>query len=199
MAAASICIPRRLNRRCELYREAGPVILYSLLCDKDHDFDAWFKSSDDFDKQAERGLVSCPMCGSTQVSKSLMAPAVSTSKRKQNQMVPIEEASAVTSAGNDSGGAVVAADTPAPVAPVALSNPDPKMAGLLDAMRKLKTHITENADYVGQDFAEEARKIHYGEIEERGIYGETTLKEAESLRDEGIEVQPIPVLPDETN
>jgi len=82
---------------------------------------------------------------------------------------------------------------------MALSAPDPKTAMLLDAMRKLKNHITENADYVGKNFAEEARKIHYGETEERGIYGETTPQEAEGLREEGIEVQPLPILPDETN
>jgi len=168
------------------------MILYSLICDSDHDFDAWFKSSGDFEDQSDKGYVSCPICGSTTVSKSLMAPSVSTSRSRQNRIFAAETPDS----------AALVADGPAAPPPqpqMALSAPDPKTAMLLDAMRKLKNHITENADYVGKNFAEEARKIHYGETEERGIYGETTPQEAEGLREEGIEVQPLPVLPDETN
>lgn len=155
------------------------MILYSLICAADHVFDVWFKSSEDFDKQSERGLVSCPVCGSSKISKSLMAPSVSTSKRKAGQVVPEESR---------------------PNAPPQMALPaDPKMAVVLEAMRRLKSHVTENADYVGPKFAEEARKIHYGEAEERGIYGETTPQEAENLREEGIDIHPLPVLPDETN
>lgn len=168
------------------------MILYSLICDSDHDFEAWFKSSGDFEDQSGKGYVSCPICGSSSVSKSLMAPSVSTSRSRQDRIFAAEEPTTSTPA----------AEVPATMAPqpqMALSAPDPKMTVLLDAMRKLKNHITENADYVGKDFAEEARKIHYGESEERGIYGETTPQEADGLREEGIEVQPLPVLPDETN
>lgn len=168
------------------------MILYSLLCDKDHEFEVWFKSSGDFDIQSEKGYISCPVCGSSSISKSLMAPSVSTSKRKQMQVAPHEDFG-----GMPAGPAATPPEGSS--AQMALASPDPKMAALLDVMRKLKNHITENADYVGQDFAEEARKIHYGETEERGIYGETTPKEAESLLEEGIEIQPLPVLPDETN
>ena len=168
------------------------MILYSLICDSDHDFEAWFKSSGDFEDQSDKGYVSCPICGSGAVSKSLMAPAVSTSRSRQDRIFAAEE---------PAGSAPVAETHPTvtPQPQMALSAPDPKTAVLLDAMRKLKNHITENAEYVGKDFAEEARKIHYGETEERGIYGETTPQEAEGLREEGIEVQPLPVLPDETN
>lgn len=155
------------------------MILYTLECHRDHQFEAWFKSSDDFETQAKRGFIACPHCQSVQVGKALMAPAVSTSKQKADPpTVPAKQ-------GADGGQAVAA--------------PDPKTAELVDAMRRLKTQITQNADYVGKDFAEEARKIHYGEVEERGIYGESTLQDAESLREEGIDVYPLPVLPDENN
>ncbi|MEM1047609.1 MAG: DUF1178 family protein [Pseudomonadota bacterium] len=153
------------------------MILYTLECDRDHQFEAWFKSSEDFETQVKRGFVACPHCQSVQVGKALMAPAVSTSKQKSDPP---------TNPSAQDGG-------------VPLAAPDPKMAELVDAMRRLKAQVTQNADYVGKDFAEEARKIHYGEVEERGIYGESTLQDAESLREEGIDVYPLPVLPDETN
>ncbi len=155
------------------------MILYTLECDRDHQFEAWFKSSDDFETQVKRGFVACPHCQSVQVGKALMAPAVSTSKQKSAP--PAHPVNAEADTG------------------VALAAPDPKMAELVDTMRRLKAQITQNADYVGKDFAEEARKIHYGEAEERGIYGESTVQDAESLREEGIDVYPLPVLPDETN
>lgn len=173
------------------------MILYSLICDSDHDFEVWFKSSGDFEDQSNKGYISCPICGSEAVSKSLMAPSISTSRSRQDRITAADDAAGPSP---DASGAVPDTNPAMMLQPqMALSNPDPKMTALLDAMRKLKNHVTENADYVGKDFAEEARKIHYGESEERGIYGETTPQEAEGLREEGIEVQPLPVLPDETN
>ena len=157
------------------------MIRYALVCDKDHDFEAWFKGADDFDSQSGRGLISCPVCGSASVDKALMAPSVSTSRQRETRS------------------SVSADNLPVPAQQQAVAAPDPRMTQLLDAMRELKKQVTENADYVGSDFAEEARKIHYGETEERGIYGETTIDEARGLLDEGIEVHPVPILPDERN
>ena len=70
---------------------------------------------------------------------------------------------------------------------------------MVAALRKLREHLTENADYVGPKFAEEARRIHYNEAEKRGIYGEASSEEAHALAEEGIEFHPLPVLPEEHN
>jgi hypothetical protein len=127
------------------------LIRFSLVCEHDHEFEAWFRSSDDFEIQKKRGFVDCPACGSSKVEKALMAPAVSTSKKKE------------------------------------------KMA------LAMATKVRENADYVGDKFAEEARKIHFGEADARGIYGEATLEEAKGLAEDGIDFMPIPVFPDDRN
>ncbi len=118
------------------------MIRFSLHCDHGHEFEGWFRDNADFDRQAERKLVSCPSCGSLQVQKSLMAPAVSTSRSKEQVAVAMSEA----------------------------------QKQVLDEMRELSRKVRENADYVGDQFAEEARKIHFGETEARGIYGEASRK-----------------------
>jgi hypothetical protein len=141
------------------------VIRFSLVCDKDHDFEAWFRSNDDFDTQAKRGFVECPACGSKKVGKALMAPAVSTGRKKEQIALAMGEAQ--------------------------------KQA--LAQLKALAEKVRENADYVGDKFAEEARKIHFGETEARGIYGEATLDEARSLAEDGVEFMPIPVFPDDQN
>lgn len=152
------------------------MIHYNLRCAQDHTFDGWFASSASFDKQAKRGLVECPACGDTKVERALMAPAVSTSKA----IAPVEPA-----------------PTEKPAAP-----PVPVMAGggripaqLVGLLQKLRAEVEKNCDYVGPDLAEEARRIHRGEAEERGIYGEATADEAEALADEGIELRQIPWVP----
>lgn len=142
------------------------MIRYALACEAGHAFESWFRSSDDFDTQAKRGLVSCPHCGSTRVEKQIMAPAVK------------------------SAGEEVAR-------PVALADPrDAEMRNLLRAYRQF---VEKNAEHVGDRFAEEARKIHFGESDERAIYGEATPSEVRELREEGVEVAPLPILPDERN
>ena len=138
------------------------MIKYQLQCDKDHEFAGWFKSSEAFDAQVKRKLVDCPTCGSTDVRKALMAPSVSTSKKK---------------------------------AEVSKS----KHAEIIAAMREVRQKVEENAEYVGPRFAEEARRIHYKETEEKGIYGEASLSEAKELAEEGIEFLPLPVLPEDQN
>jgi len=142
------------------------MIRFSLVCDQDHDFDGWFSSSDDFDKQKKRGLIACPLCDSTKVSKSLMAPSVSTGRSKDA---------------------------------MAVATVDAHRRELVQKMRELRNEITSNAEDVGRKFPEEARKIHYGETEERGIYGEANREEVESLLDEGVEIAPLPPVPDDVN
>ncbi|MDX5367137.1 MAG: DUF1178 family protein [Alphaproteobacteria bacterium] len=137
------------------------MIRYALICDRDHEFDGWFASSDGFDAQVAAGEVLCPHCGSPDVTKALMAP-------------------------NIAKGRASAADTP-PQAALA-----EKMSMMMLALKK---HVEENCDYVGDAFAEEARRIHYGEAEHRDIYGEATLDEARELIEEGVEVAPLPVVP----
>lgn len=141
------------------------MIRFSLVCDKDHEFEAWFRSNDDFDTQAKRGFVECPACGSKKVGKALMAPAVSTGRKKEQVALAMGEAQ--------------------------------KQA--LAQLKAMAEKVRENADYVGDKFAEEARKIHFGETEARGIYGEATLDEARSLAEDGVEFMPIPVFPDDRN
>jgi len=149
------------------------VIRYSLSCEDGHAFDAWFGGSEAFEDQRDRGLVACPLCGSTKVDKTLMAPSVSTSRKKRK---PAAERESVP----------VAANVPS----------DGEAASML---RKLRQHLTENAEHVGDKFAEEARRIHYNEAEKRGIYGQATSDEARALIEEGIEFHPLPVLPEDHN
>lgn len=137
------------------------MIRYALICDRDHEFDGWFASSDGFDAQVAAGEVLCPHCGSAAVTKALMAPSIAK-------------------------GRASAAEAP-PQAALA-----EKMSMVMLA---LKRHVEENCDYVGDAFAEEARRIHYGETEHRDIYGEATLDEALELIEEGVEVAPLPVVP----
>ena len=158
------------------------MIRYALTCDREHAFDVWFKNSADYDQQKRRGLVTCPACGSAKVEKALMAPALGRPSKSISAPLP--------------------ADQPAPTkeqpkSPVAMMSPQERE--LRGKLKELRDHLTKNADYVGMKFPEEARKMHYGEIEHRSIYGEASSKEAEELHEEGIEFHPLPVLPDEKN
>ena len=141
------------------------MIRFSLICDHDHEFEAWFRSNDDFDTQKKRGFVDCPTCGSSKVQKALMAPAVSTGKKREK---------------------------------IALAMNEMQKKAMAE-IKALSEKIRENADYVGDRFAEEARKIHFGETEARGIYGEATLDEAKSLAEDGVGFMPIPVFPEDRN
>jgi hypothetical protein len=141
------------------------MIRFSLACHNEHSFDGWFRNSEDFEKQKKRGLIACPDCGSTGVEKALMAPSVSTGRKREK---------------------------------VALAM-DAEQKKALAQLKALSEKLRENADYVGDKFAEEARKIHFGEIDARGIYGEATPEEAKSLADDGVEFMPIPVFPDDRN
>ena len=160
------------------------MIRYSLVCNKQHDFEIWFKNSADYDKQSKRGLVTCPACGTAKVEKALMAPSLGRGTRK----------------GASASEPGIAAPTETPVknkTPVAMVSPQEKE--FRAKLKELRDHLTKNADNVGGKFPEEARKMHYGEIEHRSIYGEASPQEAKELLDEGVELHPLPVLPDERN
>jgi hypothetical protein len=135
------------------------VIRYALACGAGHDFEGWFGSSGDFDDQSARGLVSCPMCGSAEVRKQIMAPAVVTTKGR--------EASA----------------------------PGPSREMMMEMASRVRRHVEDNFDYVGDTFAREARAIHEGRSEERGIYGEATPEETRALVEDGVPVAPLPQVP----
>ena len=157
------------------------MIRYALVCDRKHTFEIWFNNSADYDKQNKHGLVSCPACGSPKVEKAIMAPSIGASgKRKSNDVVANEPVA-----------------SPAQASPVAMMSP--QETELRTKLKELREHLTKNADNVGKKFPEEARKMHYGEIEHRSIYGEASPDDAKALHEEGIEFHPLPVLPDEKN
>jgi hypothetical protein len=141
------------------------VIRFSLHCDQAHEFEGWFRDNADYDTQSKRGFVECPACGSKKVSKALMAPAVSTGRKREKMAL--------------------------------VANAEQKR--MMAELKQLAEKMRENSDYVGDKFAEEARKIHFGETEARGIYGEATPDEARDLIEDGVEFMPMPVFPDDRN
>src|ERR1700761_2226811 len=156
------------------------MIHYQLRCGQQHEFDGWFQSSAAFDRQAGAGLVECPHCGDVKVARALMAPAVAT---RDSAPVAAPEPAAPPSP----------PAAPAPAQAVAARGPMP--AHLRAMLQRMRAEVEKHCDYVGPDFAEEARKMHRGESDKRGIYGEATPSEAESLADEGIEVSRMPWVP----
>ena len=161
------------------------MIRYSLICDKKHDFDIWFQNSADYDKQAKRGLVTCPSCSSAKVEKALMAPSLGRGARKSVR-TPAPDVTPLLPA--------VPAETKTPVAMIS-----PQEREFRTKLKELRDHLTKNAENVGGRCPEEARKMHYGDQEHRSIYGEASPQEAKELLEEGVELHPLPVLPDERN
>ena len=152
------------------------MILYELKCGKDHQFEGWFRSGAAYESQLAAQELSCPMCGDRSIDKAIMAPRIGKS-------------------------AAVPAPLPVPV-PTAPPAADPasaptkeQAAEMLKMLRALRDKVEKECDYVGPAFAEEARRIHYGESQERAIYGEASEEDAESLRDEGVPVSRIPWVP----
>jgi len=150
------------------------MIRYALVCAKGHSFESWFQNSAAYDKQAKRALVTCPICGTAKVEKEIMSPRLAGARQR-------EQAPAVS-------------NEKTPVAMVS-----PQEHELRKKLKELRDHLTRNADNVGQKFPEEARKMHYGEIDHRSIYGEASPDEAKKLHEEGVEFHPLPVLPDDRN
>lgn len=170
------------------------MIKYQLRCDSAHEFEGWFQSSTGFDEQSARGLVSCPVCDSVIVKRALMAPNLSSPKTRKSG-APV----AHHSESDDSAAAGLARKGPAPhpVSPAQGLSPAAveKMQSLMTEMRQVQAKIKAECRDVGTDFAEEARKIHYGEAEPEAIYGQATTKDREALDEEGIDVVDIPWLP----
>ena len=133
------------------------MIRYSLACEHEHEFEGWFAASEDFDDQAGRGLLACPVCGSKAVRKQIMAPAVSGAKKR----------------GGGGGHRQM----------------------MMEAMAQVRRHVEDTFDYVGDTFAREARAIHEGKSEDRGIYGEATAAEVKGLVEDGVPVAALPPEP----
>jgi hypothetical protein len=170
------------------------MIRYALVCDNHHEFESWFANSAAYDKQARRGLVACPACGSVKVEKALMTPRLARSDSSPHHSSAHHESSAEAPAPQPAEAAPDAAATPAPVAMMT-----PQEQALRQKLHELRDHIVKNAENVGQRFPEEARKMHYGEAEHRSIYGVASAKDAEALHEEGITFSALPVLPDDRN
>jgi hypothetical protein len=166
------------------------MIRYSLICEHKHDFEIWFKNSADYDKQSKRGLVTCPACGSVKVEKALMAPSLGRGTKK-SAGAPVAEVAPPEPA---------APETPAPAeGKTSVAMVSPQEREFRAKLKELRDHLTKNAENVGPKFPEEARKMHYGEQPHRSIYGEASPQEAKDLIEEGVELHPLPVLPDERN
>jgi hypothetical protein len=174
------------------------MIRYTLNCAEGHVFDSWFQNSAAFDKQNKRGLVNCPVCGSAKVEKAIMAPhlgradaaevAEPAQPKAQSPPAPMLQPS----------------PGPSPMPPIApgkatVAMMSPQEREVRQKLKELRDHVTKNASYVGARFPEQARKMHYGEIEHSSIYGEASPEEAKALHEEGIEFHPLPILPDEFN
>ncbi|BBE33537.1 DUF1178 family protein [Sphingosinicella microcystinivorans] len=139
------------------------MIVFDLKCGEAHVFEAWFGSTSDYETQKERGLLACPLCSNTEITKAVMAPAVPAKGNMRDETRPV---------------------------PVA-GGEDARIKQMLGALAEMQKSMIESSEYVGNRFAEEARAIHYGETDARGIYGETSADEAAQLRDEGIEAMPL--------
>ena len=154
------------------------MIHYSLRCARGHAFESWFQSSSAYEDQEKRKLINCPVCGSSKVERAIMAPQIASRKGRESQAP-----------------APAAAADPSPSTQLVMTQERELRAKL----KELRDHIVKNADNVGERFPTEARKMHYGDIEHRPIYGEASPEEARSLIDEGVEVAPLQVLPEDRN
>jgi hypothetical protein len=149
------------------------VIRYDLHCEAGHGFESWFRSSGDYDAQRKRKLVECPVCGSHDIEKQIMAPRLKRTD-KAPRAKPVEDK-----------------------APVAMMSP--QEAEFRQKLRELRDHVTKNAENVGEKFPDLARKMHNEEIERRSIYGEASAEEVKSLIDDEVDIHPLPILPDDRN
>ena len=156
------------------------MIRYALRCERGHQFESWFQSSAAYESQERRHLIDCPACGSDKIERAIMAPQIVSKKGRERAQ-------------------------PAPAAPVEATPTEStslmmaQERELRSKLKELRDHIVKNADNVGDRFPNEARKMHYGDIEHRPIYGEASPEEARALIDEGVEVSPLPTLPEDRN
>jgi len=157
------------------------MIRYNLRCEAGHQFESWFQSSSAYESQERRHLISCPSCGSAKVERAIMAPQI-IGKKGRGKAAPEPVAAPVEAIATESTSLMMAQERE-----------------LRAKLKELRDHIVKNADNVGDRFPNEARKMHYGDIEHRPIYGEASPEEARALVDEGVEVSPLPTLPEDRN
>ena len=168
------------------------MIKYQLICHQAHEFEGWFGDSSGFETQRDSGFLTCPVCGSAEVRRALMAPNLASPKTRKTDLAE----TTASQASQPPQSASSAAPQSAPPAAAALPpEAAQKMQALMTQMRELQSKIRSECRDVGNDFAAEARKMHYGEVEPEGIYGHATAEEREALDDEGIEIMDIPWLP----
>ncbi len=163
------------------------MIVFDLKCSLDHEFEAWFRSSDHYQEQLTFDEIECPYCGSVDITKSLMAPTVGVKgNARQTRHSEIRER-------RDEAAAAAAGDKVLGGTFGVTSLPSELQEELDKVLKSVRSHVEDNCEYVGDRFPEEARKIYYGESKERGIYGEATLEESDELSEEGIDVFPLPL------
>lgn len=161
------------------------MIVFDLRCEDNHVFEAWFRNSDAYELQALDGQVECPFCGSTSITKSLMSPNIaSKGNRRTDKTADFIAADHMVAA---SANVPETMETSAEDVKRALEH-------MHDTMKKYRNHVKKECEYVGENFAREARAIHEGEAETRGIYGEATLEETEDLLNDGVDILPVPGL-----
>ena len=156
------------------------MIVFDLHCEHGHRFEGWFGSSEDYESQLERGLIACPECGTLQISKAPMAPAVPAKSNTRADAVPAAPSRDEPKAPN------------APSAPMANKEMPAEVKQALEKLAEAQTKALEGSAWVGDDFAKQSREMHYGERDETPIHGKATLKEAKELADEGVPVAPLP-------
>jgi len=165
------------------------MIRFSLYCKREHRFEGWFGSNEDYEKQKNAGLVLCPVCGSSMIGKGLMAPHIAASSARRD---------APLAAGGKEAGAPAGREEVLQKLLV-LQKMHRRKLDVLHKLQALARKRRKNAENVGEKFAEEARKIHFGESADRAIYGRAGAKEVQALREDGIEVLPLPHLPEDNN
>ena len=165
------------------------MIKYNLRCSQDHGFEGWFKNSDTFDTQLAEGVLTCPTCDDKFIVKALTAPHIANNAGKgRGTVIP---------ASNESTPALARVPATKPTAKTSVTEEITKAwVAMEKATAVLRKHVIDNCDDVGNKFAEKARKIHYGDEEQRGIYGKATPEEIEDLKEEGIDISPAPFLDD---
>ena len=176
------------------------MIKYQLICDQTHEFEGWFGDSAAFESQQESGFLTCPVCGSADVRRALMAPNLASPKTRKTDLAeqpgpPSAEAPTKAPAKDPDPRTAPTSPPPSPAAATLPPEAAQKMQALMTQMRALQAKIRSECRDVGEGFAEEARKMHYGEAEPEGIYGRATPEEREALDEEGIEIMDFPLLP----
>lgn len=175
------------------------MIKYQLICDKEHEFEGWFSSSSAYEDQLTKGYVDCPVCGSQSVKRALMAPNLNSPKTRQNPDLPalpkIDNTAPDLSSKDLSPNDISQAENP--LAKLSPQDQAAVMGAAMTALRDIHKKVKKDFTNVGDKFADEARKIHYGEAETKPIYGTTTPEERDDLADEGIVFHHLPDLPQE--